>query len=373
MTRSYYEFFAGGGMARAGLGPAWRCLRANDIDPRKAAAYRANWGDADLIEGDVAALTLADLPGQADLAWASFPCQDLSLAGAGAGLDGARSGAFWPFWRLMRALTAAGRPPRVVVLENVCGLLTSKGGRDFAGLGDALAGDGWRFGALVLDAKDWLPQSRPRLFVVAIRADHPLPTGLVADAPDPRAHTKALLKAQAGLSPQAAAAWIWWAPPPRAAQVPPLSALLERDAQNWWDEAKAARWRALMSDAHQAVLAQLIADSRGGELQVGALYRRMRRDAAGAKIQRAELRADGMAGCLRTPAGGSSRQALAVAEQGAARMRLMTPREAARLMGLPESYRLPRSATDAYHLLGDGVAVPVARALAQALLAPLCR
>ena len=82
----FYEFFAGGGMARAGLGPGWRCLFANDFDRRKAEAYRANWGGDALHVGNVGAVTTAQLPGVADLVWGSFPCQDLSLAGAGAGL-----------------------------------------------------------------------------------------------------------------------------------------------------------------------------------------------------------------------------------------------------------------------------------------------
>jgi DNA (cytosine-5)-methyltransferase 1 len=80
---TFYEFFAGGGMARAGLGEDWECLFANDIDEKKCASYAANWGSAHLIIDDVAALTTVDLPGHADLAWGSFPCQDLSLAGAG--------------------------------------------------------------------------------------------------------------------------------------------------------------------------------------------------------------------------------------------------------------------------------------------------
>ncbi|MGB9029581.1 MAG: DNA cytosine methyltransferase [Acidobacteriaceae bacterium] len=113
---SYYEFFAGGGMARAGLGPDWSCVFANDIDEKKGAAYKANWGAEHLKIADVASLTTGTLPGRADLAWASFPCQDLSLAGAGAGLEGYRSGTFWPFWKLVcdlngkvdRALMAIG-------------------------------------------------------------------------------------------------------------------------------------------------------------------------------------------------------------------------------------------------------------------------
>ena len=66
-----------------------------------------------------------------NLAWGSFPCQDLSLAGAGAGLKGDRSGTFWPFWNLMTGLIQESRAPRLVVLENVCGTLTSHEGKDF--------------------------------------------------------------------------------------------------------------------------------------------------------------------------------------------------------------------------------------------------
>ena len=80
---TFYEFFCGGGMARAGLGPDWQCLFANDFDPKKAAAYRANWGGEELWCGDVAEVRADALPGHADLVWASFPCQDLSLAGNG--------------------------------------------------------------------------------------------------------------------------------------------------------------------------------------------------------------------------------------------------------------------------------------------------
>ncbi len=81
--RTFLEFFAGGGMARLGLGRGWRCLFANDLDPAKCAAYRANFGGEELVEADIAGLSARDLPAaRADLAWASFPCQDLSLAGA---------------------------------------------------------------------------------------------------------------------------------------------------------------------------------------------------------------------------------------------------------------------------------------------------
>ena len=98
-------------MARAGLGDHWRCLFANDIDRKKAATYSRNWGADGLLCDDVRNVTTDNLTGVADLAWASFPCQDLSLAGGRAGLKGERSGTFWPFWGLMTGLAAESRAP----------------------------------------------------------------------------------------------------------------------------------------------------------------------------------------------------------------------------------------------------------------------
>jgi DNA (cytosine-5)-methyltransferase 1 len=158
---TFYEFFAGSGMVRAGLGNSWTCLFANDFDGKKAAAYQENWGGGELLAGDVGMLRSRDLPGRADLAWASFPCQDLSLAGMGAGLKGKRSGTFWPFWNLIGQLHKEGRQPDVVVLENVCGALTSHEGADFRSLINALGAEGYRSGALVIDAALFVLQSRP--------------------------------------------------------------------------------------------------------------------------------------------------------------------------------------------------------------------
>src|SRR5204863_1441915 len=130
------------------------CAFANDFDPVKAGAYRANFPDAasHFHEGDVWALSADDLRGRADLAWASSPCQDFSLAGGRAGLAGGRSGAFFGFWRLIEALNREGRAPRAVAIENVTGLLTSHDGADFAALCGALVDQGYRFGVLEVDA-----------------------------------------------------------------------------------------------------------------------------------------------------------------------------------------------------------------------------
>ncbi|HUZ13693.1 MAG TPA: DNA cytosine methyltransferase [Caulobacteraceae bacterium] len=354
---TFYEFFAGGGMARLGLGAAWECRFANDFDAVKAGAYRDNFGGEHLHAGDVWNLRPHDLPGRADLAWASSPCQDLSLAGGRAGLSGARSSAFFGFWWLMEALAAQGRAPRAIVLENVVGLFTSHGGRDFEAVCAALAGAGYSFGALEVDAARFLPHSRPRAVIVATLEC----AGRLAGAPSA---SRAVRLAQARLPASLKARWIDWrlADPPR--RNLDLGTLLEPDgAVVWRSDEKTAALLAMMDDLHRARLAAAIGS---GERRVGAVFRRMR----GGR-QRAEVRFDGLAGCLRTPAGGSSRQFVVVVDQGAVRSRLITPREAARLMGLPESYRLPASANAALRLAGDGVAVPVVRQIAAQILEPL--
>ncbi len=352
-------------MARLGLGEGWTCGFANDFDPVKAGAYRANFPDADehFRQGDVWKLTPADLPGRADLAWASSPCQDFSLAGARAGLAGGRSGAFFGFWRLIEGLDAEGRAPRTIVIENVVGLLTSHGGHDLIALAKALADQGYSFGALEIDAARFLPQSRARVFVIATR--EPAPAHLTGPSPF---HTRAVQTAAQALPPALAARWIWWRTPQPPARNADLAALLEPDdAVAWHGPERSQRWLSLMAPLHRARLEAL----RGrGERAVGAVFRRTRSE-NGERAQRAEARFDGLAGCLRTPRGGSSRQAIVVVEKGQVRTRLLTPREAARLMGLPESYALPKAATSALHLTGDGVAVPVVRWLARELLEPL--
>lgn len=354
-------------MARLGLGPFWRTAFANDLDPGKTAAYARAFGDEALTTGDVWKIDAADLPGHADLAWASFPCQDLSLAGARAGLDAPRSGAFWGFWRLITALAADGRAPRVMVLENVTGLLTSHGGRDFTALSAVLAGAGYAFGALELDAAHFVPQSRPRVFIVASRASPP--AALRSAGSSAPFHTAAVCAAHARLTGESAQRWVWWRLPAPPLRNTALADILDAHAARWHTPEQTAALLAMMTPRQRDKVEAARAD---GALHVGALFRRVRAERNG-RAQRAEVRFDGIAGCLRTPAGGSSRQMLLFVEGPRTRSRLMTARESARLMGLPDDYPLPTSESQALKLVGDGVAPPVVRWLSAHLLEPLAR
>jgi DNA (cytosine-5)-methyltransferase 1 len=136
----------------------------------------------------------------------------------------------------------------------------------------------------------------------------------------------------------------------------------------WHSREETKHLLSLMSSVN---LAKVEAAKRAGRRMVGGLYRRTRADDEGAKVQRAEIRFDDIAGCLRTPAGGSSRQSIMIVQGSTVRSRLLSPREAARLMGLPEDYVLPENYNEAYHLVGDGVVVPVIRFLAAHILEPI--
>jgi DNA (cytosine-5)-methyltransferase 1 len=369
---TFYEFFAGGGMARAGLGNQWSCLFANDIDVKKGSAYAANWGAEKLVVRDVAKLSTSDIPESADLAWASFPCQDLSLAGAGAGLNGERSGTFWHFWRLLMALDEEQRAPKIVALENVCGALWSHDGKDFSAIGAALVKSGYRFGALVIDAVHFVPQSRPRLFIIAVKNSVTVPGLLTMREPDSIWHPPHLVRAYEKLPEKVKAAWFWWRLPVPPRRKSTFSDLIEHEPQGvaWHTPAETKRLLSMMSPLHLEKVEQA---KRLGYRVVGGVYRRTRADKDGNRVQRAEVRLDDISGCLRTPVGGSSRQTILIVEGKNVRSRLLSPREAVRLMGLPDSYILPKNYNEAYHLAGDGVVVPVVRFLAKHLLEPIAR
>jgi DNA (cytosine-5)-methyltransferase 1 len=261
----------------------------------------------------------------------------------------------------MQALRAEGRAPRTIVIENVCGLLTSHRGEDFDSICNALGACGYRFGALVIDAALFVPQSRERVFVVAVDADAPIPSELVAEGPMAPFHPPTLA---AACKRQRDPLWFKLPTPPR--RNVDLIDMLEPDGSvRWRSTAETAAIIATLSPASQVELERRAAT---GARSVGALSRRTRENGP-----QWEARFDGLAGCLRTASGGSSRQSLLFVEGDRVRSRLLSPREAARLMGLPDDYQLPSNYNDAYGLMGDGVVVPVVRHLAEHVLEPLLR
>lgn len=362
---NFYEFFAGGGMARSGLGEAWNCVFANDFSAKKAESYGANWGRDHLHVADINQLSSISLPGHADLAWASFPCQDLSLAGNGAGLEGERSGTFWGFLRLIQELRLQGRKPSMIVLENVYGTLTSHDGKDFEAIAKSIAGEGYNFGAIVVDAVQFVPQSRPRVFIICVDENLAIPNEIINERALPSWHPEKIICAYNALPKKVKNKWRWWRMPEPTQPLTTLDDIIEDEPQGikWHTKEETQKILSLMTPLNRQ---KVIVAQQGGQRRIGTVYKRTRDN-----VQRAEVRFDGVAGCLRTPSGGSSRQTIMVVDGPQIRTRLISSREAARLMGLPETYVLPSKYNEAYHLVGDGVVVPVVSHIEQNVLLPV--
>ena len=375
-TKEFCEFFAGIGLVRAGLEiSGWRCIYANDIDPKKAEQYAARFrGDKHYHIGDVweTDAVVSRIKGRPFLATASFPCVDLSLCGHWRGLDGEHSSTFFGF---ANALTAMGdRMPKVVMLENVTGLINSRGGKDFAAIARILAECGYWLDAFVIDARHFVPQSRPRIFVVGLHDTVSCPLVVkatkeyVLDDPWQRA-----MDASHQLRPRKLVnlmesidiATGWMAtpikPPPERRSC--LADVIDTDeSQEWWDEAQVDKHLSMMSDLHKATVETLL---RTSGAHIGTIYRRKRYDKT-----MAEVRFDGIAGCLRTPRGGSGRQIVIVINDGRVRIRWMSPREYARLQGA-DDFPLVGKKNQQLFGFGDAVCVPVISWIDKHVLTPL--
>jgi len=344
----FLEFFAGSGLVSYAMSPYFKMVWANDICPKKAAVFWANHEGAPFDLGSVTEVNGKRLP-RALLAWGSFPCQDLSLAGNGEGIRAKRSGLVWEWLRVMDEMPI--RPP-ILAAENVVGLISANNGAHYRELHQALIERGYRAGAMLLDAVHWLPQSRPRVFVVAVDARMAIPRELVASGPT-WAHSSAIRNAAKNLED-----WIWWRLPAPEKHNVTLSDVVDFSLA-CHDEAASQKNLAMIPPAHMHRL-------ETSELRVAPGYKRIRNGK-----QVLELRFDDIAGCLRTPAGGSSRQYLVIKQGKEWKTRILSPREAARLMGAPETFKLPGTFNDGYKAMGDAVAAPVAAHLAAHLLSPL--
>jgi len=348
----FQEFFAGCGLVSQALRGAFKPTWSKDIDPKKQAVYVANHGSSHFHLGDVTQVKGASLP-QSVLSWASFPCQDLSLAGPQDGIHGRRSGLIWEWMRILDEQGDA-KPP-VIALENVAGFVAAEGGAYYREAHRALTKRGYRVGCIMLDAVRWIPQSRPRIFVIGIQKGIEVPPGLIGSSPS-WCHTVGILRATEGLTD-----FVWWHLPEPPKRTSVLADVLEWDAPV--DDPKTARERlGMVAPQHQSVLLQEL--NNGFKVAPG--YKRTRNGR-----QVLELRFDGVAGCLRTPEGGSSRQFLVLRKDGKLHTRLVTARETARLMGAPDSYNLVGSYNDIYKAMGDAVAVPPVAWLGRHLLRPL--
>jgi DNA (cytosine-5)-methyltransferase 1 len=349
------EFFSGIGLARAGMARAGiRTLWANDWDKTKCELYRNQWGADDLTCGDVFAIDPSSVP-SADVAWASSPCTDLSLAGKREGLvSGRESSAFFGFIKVIEGM--GDRRPKALVLENVCGLASSHDGDDFRTVVCEFNRLGYSVDAFQIDARRWLPQSRERMFVVGL--SNPEAGGTLNSSlrPDKLAWIHAddgLVTHITDLPP---------VPDIRTEGFTELHEHLADDDPRWWDRNRQSAFEESLSDIQRSRFEAL---KNGNTMVARTAYRRTRN---GRPVW--EMRPDDIAGCLRTARGGSSKQAVVELGKGIARVRWMTGKEYAALQGVPDFDVAPISEPKVMYAFGDAVAVPVVSWLMRAAIIP---
>jgi DNA (cytosine-5)-methyltransferase 1 len=362
--KTFAEYFAGIGLMRMGLEKeGWTIKFANDIAADKYEMYSEHFrdGKSHFVLNDIHKLNVDSIPTVA-LATASFPCNDLSLAGMRKGLSGKESSAYWGFVRILDEM--GDRRPPLVLLENVAGFLTSHGGRDFQSALLALNRLGYAVDPMIIDAARFVPQSRVRLFVVGCRQDG---QGMWKIKETPSFY-------ESDVRPKTLAEFIFCHPdivwnirevPPLPVNLPVLSDILEDlpdTSSFWWNDARRDYLISQMSERHVTQLKKMMA---GSKWSFGTVFRRIRNGRS-----MAELRNDAVAGCLRTPRGGSARQILVQAGYGHVKARLMTPRECARLMGA-DDFVIKADLNKALFGFGDAVCVPVVAWIARNYLNPL--
>jgi DNA (cytosine-5)-methyltransferase 1 len=363
--KTFVEFFAGIGLMRIGLEKCgWAVRLANDIDPLKHEMYRDNFGQGEshFLLGDVHGIPESTIP-SVTLATASFPCNDLSLAGSRSGLQGKQSSAFWGFVRILSEM--GERRPPIVLIENVPGFLTSNHGKDLADALIALNKLGYHVDALLLDAANFVPQSRQRLFVIGIRDLH---NNIRSSTVNSHQFY------ESNVRPKALADFVLLHPevewrlrklpnqPVRSISFEDVVEDIDEGSQEWWTKSRVDYLLNQMSAKHLKIVREM---TERAYYSYGTIFRRVRKGKS-----MAELRTDGLAGCLRTPRGGSGRQILVKAGCGKCFARLLNPRECARLMGA-DDYKVKVPLNQALFGFGDAVCVPVIEWLANYYLNPL--
>lgn len=377
--KNFCEFFAGVGLVREGLKSySWQCEWANDISSDKQQTYNANYGSEHFSLGDIWDIVnnTTDLPNDVFLYTASFPCTDLSVAGNRAGLSGKQSGTLNALFDILKAKKQSNNLPTIVLLENVKGFLTSNKGNDVKHTVRELSNLGYFIDIIELDAIDFTAQSRPRVFCIAVLESISKTTMKIKQKNNlldswwsyfdehPSLRSK---KIRSIILESDDLNWGLFDISPPVSSAHRLKHIIENDipldSNLWWNIDRQNHLYSQMSESHKLKLQNML---QSDEYQFGTVYRRMRKGKS-----MAELRTDGFAGCLRTPRGGSSKQIVIQAGKGDWKVRLLTPREYARLQGVSDSFILPDNDNKGYFAMGDAVCVPVIEFIAQNILEPV--
>lgn len=302
--KSFIDLFAGiGGMRIPFDELGCKCVFTSEIDKFAKKTYIANFGEQ-YIHGDIREVDINDIP-KHDLLLAGFPCQPFSIAGRRGGFQDKKNGDL--FFYIAHILSA--HQPKAFLLENVKNLITHDRGRTFAYMREKMAAIGYHMLYEVIDAKDYLPQHRERVYIVGLRSD--LYKNVNFQFPIAKNNIKQLTDII-------------------SSNVDDKYTLSDR------------LWNCLQRHANKH-------KKQGNGFGFGLVD--LAKDIY-ARTLSARYYKDG--------------SEILIKQEGKNPRRL-TPRECANLMGFPSVFKIPVSDTQAYRQFGNAVAVPVIRDIALAL------
>lgn len=329
----FIDLFAGiGGLRLAFEEVGGECVFTSEWDGYAQKTYSVNFGEGDLIQGDITQVSEADVPNH-DVLLAGFPCQPFSIAGVSKKNALGRAHGFMDetqgtlFFDIVRII--AKKKPKAFLLENVKNLTSHDKGRTFDVIKQTLTkGLGYNISYRVIDAAHFLPQHRERIVIVGFRKD----AGFNFDdlvLPDKGSVLLGeILHKTDGSEPY-----------------------LEWDADKYFDH------------KHQKVHDKYtLSDKLWAYLQNYAAKHREKGNGFGFGLVDKESVARTLS--ARYYKDGSE---ILLSQGKRKNPRRLTPRECARLMGFPDTYRIPVSDTRAYKQFGNSVAVPVFRKVAELL------
>jgi DNA (cytosine-5)-methyltransferase 1 len=331
---SFVDLFAGIGGMRMGFEAAGGCcVFTSEWNAFAQKTYAANYGQCEPIAGDLREQGDDQIPDH-DVLLAGFPCQPFSIAGVSKknalgrphGFACATQGTL--FFDVARILAA--KRPQAFLLENVKNLLSHDRGRTFRVIRQALEEElGYHVSWRVIDAAHFLPQHRERILIAGFREDAGFS---LDDVPLPGTGPK--LRAVLHPEDGSEAAEEPFTLGPRSAVNPKYTL-----TKKLWEylQAYAAKHRAAGNGFGFGLV--------GRDDIARTLSARYYKDGSEILVSR---------GARENP-------------------RRLTPRECARLMGFPDSFRIPVSDTQAYKQFGNSVAVPVVAAVARAMRPYLVR
>jgi DNA (cytosine-5)-methyltransferase 1 len=324
---TFIDLFAGIGGTRLGFERVGgRCVFTSEYDRFCVETYRANFRPDHEIVGDIRQVDATSIPDH-DVLVAGFPCQPFSIAGVSKKNALGRAHGFacdtqgTLFFDICRIIEA--KKPAAFLLENVRNLTSHDKGRTFQVIMDALHELGYEVDQRIIDARAWVPQHRERIFIAGFRRPTAFSMDLVS-VPDSGPKLGAVLHPEDG-SEQ----------PEGEYTTGPRAAVNDKYTltKHLWNYLQAYKKK------HEAA---------GNGFGFGLVTRK---DVA--RTLSARYYKDG--------------SEILVSRGPRKNPRRLTPRECARLMGFPTSFKIPVSDTQAYKQFGNSVVVPVIEAVATAM------